>query len=320
MSASSNRKLMVGVVLIILVVVGGAYAVFEMVLRPPPPVPEVVAPVVVVEEAKDASVADAPERQNAVVLTVEGGVEKVSKTGENSVVRAGDTLAADDSLRTDTRGRAELAIGDSSKLTVTESTELKVRELTRAVHQVQLKRGRLVAKYGADGERVLRIEDEQGTAVAEAKSATFSILSNGQALAVATETGTVNLGAAGKNVDVGAGQQAVAQRGEAPSAATAIPASVLLKIARAGLVDSSLCTVVEGTVDQGSLLEVDGLAVPVDARGRFTAQVPRRAGQRVARVSVKDASGRMKEQQVACRKEAAAPPLRLKLNWKTDAG
>jgi hypothetical protein len=262
-----------------------------------------------------------PERQEAVILSVEGKVEKIGGDGQWSAVGAGDRLLADDSLRTDKTGRAELAIGEKSRLTVTENTQLKVRELTRAVHQVQLTRGRLVASYDADGERVLRIEDEKGSAVAETRAAKFSILSNGQALAVATETGTVNLGAAGKAVEVKAGQQAFANAGEAPSAATPIPAEVLLKIARARQLDPSLCAVIEGTVNPGAELEVDGAIIPVEASGRFRADIVRRPGQTAARVAVRDASGRPVERMVACKAEGKAPPVKLKMNWTTtDAG
>ncbi len=262
-----------------------------------------------------------PERQQAVIVAVEGKVEKSTTAGLWTQVEAGDRLLADDSLRSDKTGRAELAIGEKSRLTVTENTQLKVRELTRAVHQVQLARGRLVASYDADGERVLRIEDEKGSAVAETRAAKFSILSNGQALAVATETGTVNLEAAGQAVEVRAGQQAYANVGQAPSAATTIRAEVLLKIARAQQGDVSLCAVIEGTVDPGSELEVDGARVQVDARGRFRAEVARRPGVTAARVWVRDASGRPIEKTVACRTGPAPPPVKLKMNWNaTDAG
>ena len=262
-----------------------------------------------------------PARQEAVILSVEGKVERIGEGGQWSAVAAGERLTADDALRTDRTGRAELAIGDKSRLTVTENTQLKVRELTRAVHQVQLTRGRLVARYDADGERVLRIEDEQGSAVAETRAANFSILSSGRALAVATETGTVNLGAAGKSVEVKAGQQAFANVGLAPSAASPIPAEVLLKIARARQADPALCAVIEGTIDPSAQLEIDGAIIPVDASGRFKAEVARRPGQSAVRVAVRDVSGRPVEKTVGCSAEASAPPVKLKMNWTAiDAG
>lgn len=257
----------------------------------------------------------------AVIVSTEGEVEKESDEGSWKKVAVGDRLGADDSLRTGGTGRAELKIGDKSQLTVTENTQLKVRELTRAVHQVQLAKGRLVARYDADGERVLRIEDEKGSAVAETKAAKFSILSNGTALAVATETGKVNLGAAGKTVDVAAGQQAIVRAGEAPSAPAPIPAEVWLKVAAMARIDKALCAVVEGSVDPGSEVAIDGAPVAVDPKGAFSADVPRKPNQVAARVAVRDISGRPRETMVACRKEPAAPPVKLKINWSdADAG
>ncbi len=260
------------------------------------------------------------ERQEAVVVSMEGKVEKSGVDGQWVALTAGQRLLAEDSLRTDVDGHVELAIGDKSRLTVTENTQLKVRELTRAVHQVQLSRGRLVASYDADGERVLRIEDEKGLAVAQTKAAKFSILSNGRALAVATETGTVNLLAAGKTVDISAGQQAFARSGEAPSAATPIPADLLLKIARARGSDPSVCAVVEGTIDPGAQLELDGAPLSVDHGGHFLATVARVSGQTNARFAVTDALGRRVEKTVPCRAAPRAPPMKLKINWTTDAG
>jgi hypothetical protein len=310
----AGLRLVAGAIAIVLVIsVVGYFASRKMLDGP--------APTFVVPPRVAAPAAVDPERQEAVILSVDGTVEKIAVDGRWNPVAVGDRLLAEDSLRTDPTGRAELAIGDKSRLTVTENTQLKVRELTRAVHQVQLTRGRLVASYDADGERVLRIEDEKGSAVAETRAAKFSILSNGQALAVATETGTVNLEAAGKAVEVKAGQQAFANVGQAPSAATPIPAEVLLKIARALRADPSLCAVIEGAVDPGSQLEIDGASVPVDAAGRFKAEISRRPGQSSARVAVRAASGRPVEKTVACRAEDRAPPVKLKMNWTTaDAG
>lgn len=291
----------------------GSRTLFEE--RTPPPV---VAP----RELVAAPVAKIDtEKQEATILSVEGNVEKIAVDGRWSPVVAGDRLLADDSLRTDMTGRAELAIGDKSRLTVTQNTQLKVRELTRAVHQVQLTRGRLVASYDADGERVLRIEDEKGSAVAETRAAKFSILSTGQALAVATETGTVNLGAAGKAVEVKAGQQAFANAGEAPSAATPIPAEVWLRVALRARGDATLCTVIEGTAAPGSEIEVDGVRIATDAKGEFKVDVPRKPGQASARLAMRDVTGRPKEMTLPCRSDGKAPRVKLKMNWnKTDAG
>ncbi len=294
---------------IALVAQAGANALFT---PPPPPAPVAVETPVVVS----------PEKLDAVVVSVEGTVERFAGDAQWSPVVAGQHLVADDSLRTSSTGRAELSIGEKSRLTVTEQTELKVRELTRAVHQVQLTRGRLVAAYDDDGERVLRIEDEKGSAVAETRAAKFSILSNGRALAVATETGTVNLNAAGKTVAVAAGQQAFANAGEAPSSATPISAEVLLKIARAQQGGAAnVCAVIEGRIDPGSVLAIDGVDVEVSADGRFRAEVARREGQKALTAIVTDPWGRTVSRAIACNPAAKAQRLELKMNWTaTDAG
>lgn len=317
-SRRPQSRLALGALAILLLCGGGGYLAFRGLFGTaaapvdvPPPV--VMPPAVVVP--------DVPVALAAVVVATEGLVERRAASGEWVKVSPGEQLVEDDGLRTDPLGRAELAVGNDSLLTVTASTELKIRELSPAVHQLQLKRGRLAARYDVDGKRVLEIEDENGQMVARTKGAKFSILASGQALAVATETGTVLLRAGGAEVEVGAGQQAHSYLGAAPSPVTPIRAEVLLKIARAGRPDPSLCVDIVGMVEPGAEVRLDGEQVRVEADGAFNAQVPRRAGRSSARVSIRDASGRPREQLVPCAREGPSPKVNLNLRWETpDAG
>ena len=157
----------------------------------------------------------APAPQEAVVLSVAGSVERARGSGPWSRLVPGEHLKADESIRTGKTGRTNLRIGDKSTLAVTESTQVTIRELTRAVHRFRLERGRLAVDYKPDGERVLKIESESSGAVAETRGARFSILSTGSTIAVATETGSVNLRAAQREVEVHAGQIAAVRQGDA---------------------------------------------------------------------------------------------------------
>lgn len=322
----SPARLVATALAVAVAILGAAYLAFGRVfVRPPAEVPVMTAPPPVSLErpAADAGAQRASAAEEAVVVGFEGTVERARGDGPWKPVQVGETLRAEDSLRTSAKSKADLQVGERSRLTVSDETHITVRDLSAAVHRLKLTRGRITAAYEPDGERVLRIEDETGTAVAESRGARFSVLSTGQTLAVATETGVVNLKAADKVVEVSSGQQAVALRGQAPSAATPISPELLLKVARAAQPGSSgLCATLDGAASAGSQVTVDGLEVPVQADGRFHSAVASRPGLKAVRVVMRDASGKTSESQVPCLAGAVAPPLKLKLSWKSapDAG
>ena len=111
------------------------------------------------------------------------------------------------SVRTGPGARVELRVGDeASRLSIPERSEVRVGEVTRAAHTIQLQRGRIDVDYHGREDRVLRVRSENGT-VAETRAARFTMLRNGAMVAVATRGGSVSLSSAGGTVEVGAGQQ-----------------------------------------------------------------------------------------------------------------
>ena len=255
------------VVAIVVVAVGLAIFGFEQLFGRSVQVEATAPP----EPAPVAAPAAAPGREEAVVVAVEGKVERKGADGRWSPVKVGETLGDDTALRTGPGSRADLKIGAAAKVTVTDRTELTVRELTSAVHRFSLTQGRITAAYDEAGERVVRIEGPNGTAVAEAKGARFNVLSTHQSLAVATQTGVVNLAAAGKAVAIHQGEQAIALAGQAPAAASPLSAEILLKIAKSrASAGANRCLFVEGLAEPGAEVTIDGAQVPLDADGRFT--------------------------------------------------
>lgn len=275
------------------------------------PVAPVAAPV-----AAPAVPADAPEE--AEVLSVSGPVQRARANGAWKKLEAGERLKADESIRTGKGGRSELRIGDKSRLAVTDSTQVTIRELTHAVHRFKLERGRLAVDYQPDGERVLKIESEGSGAVAETSGARFSVLSSGSTVAVATETGSVNLRAADQVVSVGEGQQAVAQKGEppgAPVATQALPIKLLLKVA--GADTQEVCARVSGQANPGSEVLVDGVPAQVDGGGRFEVKVPRRpADKKEVLVAMRDPLGREELRTVPCGALGEGNVDDLAMRWK----
>lgn len=284
---SLGWALVLGLGLVLLLAVGG-WLVFERFVaspvesRPPP---------VVVSDVR------------ATVVEVVGAVERTR--GETWVeLQVGDALAPDDSVRTGAGARADLRVGnDASRLSIPERSEVRVGEVTRAVHAFDLARGRIDVDYQAENDRVLRVRSDNGT-VAETRSARFTMLRNGARVAVTTRGGSVSLSSAGSTVEVGAGQQSLVFKGAKPLDAEPIPVDVLLKVATRASSNEALCLSLVGTVRPGSEVLVEGEPAEVSSDGSFHADVPQREGLSRVRILAKEPGGAMRETLVACRPRA----------------
>jgi hypothetical protein len=278
----------------------------RLVYEPPPPA----TPPVGVEEVA------APARVRMVrVLAVHGRVERSTRSGAWTPAGNGDQLAAEDSVRTSPSSTAELGLGERSRITVAGAAQITVREVTSAVDQFRLTRGRIAVDYAESGQRRLRVEDDSGRSV-EATDARFGLLATGAMLAVATETGTVTLQARGGAVAVGAREQAAARGDRPPSPAEPIPSALLIKLASAAASqDGDECASLSGLASLASSVDVDGRPVASGDDGRFVVRVRRRRGQAALVVTVSDALGRTLQRTMPCR--AQEPHVKdLWLRWK----
>jgi hypothetical protein len=265
------------------------------------------------DEPRPVAVAAAPEAVE--ILDVEGRIERLRGEAWEPVA-SGERLQPDDTLRTGAASGGTLAIGSRSRLVVSEATQLTVREVTTAVQRMRLTRGRISVDHQPDGARVLVIESAGGDSVARAGAARFSVLASGTALAVATETGAVRLQSAGRTVDVAAGQQSVSFRGRAPSEARAVPIALLLRVARSAREAGDAC-VIEGTVDPGAEVRVDGRLVDAEPHGRFAVRLPRVQGRTHATVVTRDAAGRVAQRRVGCAADEGVSDFAVR--WGQDA-
>jgi hypothetical protein len=258
-----------------------------------------------------------PKRSpGAVARVVEGAAQRSTGTGWAPLAQ-GESIAGAQSVRTGDGARVELEFGGAeSRVTLPEKSEVGIGEVSGAVHQLKLLRGRVQVAYQRSGERVLRIEGEDGS-VAETRGASFVMAQSGVAVAVATESGSVDLSAQGGKVAIGAGQQAVAVRGERPSEAAPIPKEALLKVARAAA-KVDLCALVQGTVRPGSSVQVDGAPVEVGPDGKFEAKVGRRPGLLEVAVEVHELFGATMKQQVACAPRLPQVKPEVKVDWNAE--
>ena len=266
------------------------FAVYEA-PRPAPAAPQAVIPAAPVETGP----------VQAMVLSVRGEVERGKTGGGWSAVQPGQKVQADDRLRTGAHGATDLSIDGRSRVSLAESSEMSIRELTETVHRFRLTRGRMAADYDSEGERVLRVENEAGDAIAETKSARFSVLSTGSGIAVATAAGGVDLSARKRTVRIAAGQQSFVAQGGAPLSPMPVATAVLLKVGNSLAGDSdALCAEIDGTTSPGSEVTVDGVPIAVGIDGRFHHQVPRSRGKHAVRVDIRDPSGREKTRTLPC--------------------
>jgi FecR protein len=315
MAQKSRSRAALEIAAVVAIVLAGAWFVFRHTLYQPPPPPPVVA--VETPAAPVAPAAPAPPPvEDALVSAVVGDVQRVDPAGSASALSVGDRLRVSDSLRTGKGARTDLEIGAGSKLTVGEGTQLTVREINNQVHRLKLTKGRITADYKG-GDRSLRIENETGDTVAETKGARFSLLSNGTSLAVATAEGAVDLTAKEKTVQVGAGQQAVALAGEAPSAAEPIPAALLLKVADASASKhvEGLCAEVDGQAPSGTEVLIDGTPLAIARDGHFRVKVPRDPKDKLlVLVALRDAMGRETTRKVPCETDPQIDDMAIR--WK----
>jgi FecR protein len=298
-----NLKLAAELALVVALLLVSARATFRRWLEEP--ARETIRP------AAAATIAPHSAAEEAIVESVVGSVQRSAGGGWASIA-VGDRLRESDLVRTGRGAHTDLRIDDKSRLTIQEASQVTIRELTDRVHRFKLTRGRVAVDYKPDGKRVLRIESERGDAVAETAEARFSVLSTGTALAIATESGSVELTSENRAVLVAAGQQAIAQAGAGPTDAAAIPTDVLLKVANAAASGTSLCADIEGNAEPGAEVLVNGEPAEVDPQGRFSMRVPRTRARKLVRVAMRMASGRERVEEVPCTPEIDEMSIRWK--------
>jgi hypothetical protein len=262
---------------------------------------------------RPAAVAAAPIV--VAVVDVEGRIERLRGDGWEPVA-SGQRLHAEDTIRTGAGSGATLAIGDRSKVAVSDATQLTVREITAAVQRLRLSRGRISVDHQPDGARVIVVESERGDSVARAGAARFNVLASGTSLAVATEAGAVRLQSSGRSVEVQAGEQSVSFEGQVPSEARPVPVALLLKVARTAREARGWCTV-EGTVEPGAEVRVEGRLVDPGPQGRFAIRLPLAKGGTSATVVTRDAAGHVAQRRVDCAAEHDVSDFAVR--WGQDA-
>ncbi|HUT77475.1 MAG TPA: FecR family protein [Polyangia bacterium] len=273
------------------------------------------------EQPREADAGPAPA--GVRVVGVRGLAEHLGEgRDEWAEIVPGDVLGADDAVRTGEDASVTLGLGTASTVDLGGAAQVRVREVSDSVQRLGLIRGRISVKYEEDGARVLRVENEDGSAVAEARKGAFTVLGSGGTVAVATETGSVDLTAAGRRVTVEAGQQSVAVAGGKPSGPAAIPIDLLLKVTDPGCrVQREAFIVIRGRTAPGSLVRINDTPGAVDAEGRFAVRITLAVGRNIIVVATEDVLGRVKRRTFPCvTVDPGAAIDKIDIQWGAPAG
>lgn len=250
------------------------------------------------------------------VRRVEGHVERRGANGEQWQPLAPNASVSEaDSVRTDDGARAVLSGEGGLEIELAEQSELAMQELKGDQAKVVVERGRVSAALGKGGAK-LRVGARDNDAWVDAKKGAFAVLRDGEGqLAVAVTEGDVEVTAQEQRVQVNAGEQSIVPRNQPPAKPTRIPTSLFLKVARSGPARvNQRTTELSGVTSPGAAVFINGAAVSTDASGAFTAKVALQEGKNQLHVSVRDAMGRNRQEQLADVTVDTEPP---KLKGKT---
>lgn len=320
----SKRLLIYGAIVVGLTAVGLAVSLLLLddgvpEVTPPPPDPirpdTDPAEVPVAEHAPDAGPDAAVEAVE--VVEVRGAAARLAERGEWIQLEPGQMLAVDEAVKTEPESQVTLKVGEQSTVELAENAEVRVREVSDSIQRLGLVKGRVSADYQEDGSRVLRIENEDGSAVAEVRKGAFSVANTGATVAVATETGSVDLSAGGEKVTVAAGEQSLVAKGRAPTRPKAIPVDVLLKVVDPGCrVQRERTIVISGRTSPGSSVRINEVEAEVGVDGSFRARIPLIIGRNRIVVTTEDVLGRSKRRLFPCVKvDPGAPIKQIDIKW-----
>lgn len=242
----------------------------------PVPPPPVAAPVV-----------DAGVKKIELKLTqVHGKVQVKRPSGEWADAKDGDALNPSDGVRTADGSYAVVVGGEYWEVKMEPGTEVAIGELSESISKLLLESGMARATVKGGGRHTFEVRANNSDAVARTDGGVFSIASNGNGtVAVGTQEGSVEFLGKGRVVIVRAGQQSIVQPGQAPTEPTAIPSSLLLKVALPGrsVVNRSKLVVV-GTAEPGARIEIAGKMVNADQKGRFETTLKLKEGKNAIEV------------------------------------
>jgi len=249
-------------------------------------------------------------RATAVVISRKGKVElQRGFLGDWSDAQVGDRLAPSDALRTHA-GEAEVGV-DGVKMRVHEASALRLKDANDRWMRAQINGS--VESEVEPGRGSIDVEVEGSDARAHSQGGHFFVTADGRGvIAVAAVTGSVNLSAHSKNVEVKPGTVSRVAGGGPEEASPALR-RVLLAVRWPQERATSKDTVpVSGKVEAGSRVFIQGQPVPVEPGGSFRADVRLRDGKQTVAVVAIDPMGRRKQVDTTIVRDQSTQTVRVK--------
>lgn len=278
MSSRGNLVFVAGVLGVLAVVAIGYFVILGPRVEAPPP------PAVPKPPAAGGRVTDA-----------NGAVEISTGGGEWRAADVGAPVGPQASLRTGEDGKAVVAYGEALDVKVSPDTTLRVDEVNDVQASFVVEEGLVVADVDPQSGRTLRIGAAGTDAVAETTDGRVHLLADGEGNVQAAVTrGSADVTAQGKTVTLQNGFQTSVAKGEAPTAPTVLPKSLLLKIKWPPEQSTAKRRqVVRGVTTPRTRVRVGTELVWADHKGRFRTIVELEEGENQIRAYALDVAGRI---------------------------
>lgn len=246
------------------------------------------------------------------VVTAKSGKVQVLRAADGTVAEAkiGDRLSVSDALRTEV-GDADLAV-EGVQVRVHESSRLELKQVGKQTLRARV-RGSVESQVGEKGR--LDVEIENSDATAHSDGGHFFVTADGRGVvAVASVTGSVNVAGGGKAVALNQGEVTrITRSAPTPSKPVAALRRVLLSVQWPDQKETNKATLpIEGRVEPGSRVFVQGEPVTVEEGGTFRAQVPLRQGRQKIAVVTVDPSGRRQKVEGVVLRDDSLPDVKVK--------
>jgi hypothetical protein len=246
------------------------------------------------------------------VVTAKNGKVQVLRASDGSVSEAkvGDRLAERDALRTEV-GEADVAV-DGVRLRLHEGSRLELKQVGKQALRARV-RGSIESEVDHTGR--LDVEIENSDATAHSEGGHFFVTADGRGVvAVASVTGSVNVAGGGKSIALNQGEVThISKAAPIPSKPVAALRRVLLSVQWPNQKETNKPTLpIEGRVEPGSRVFVQGEPVAVEEGGTFRAEVPLKQGKQKIAVVTVDALGRRKQVEGVVLRDDSLPDVKVK--------
>jgi hypothetical protein len=291
---------------VLIVVVGGGLFAASRVSRQLFERPTHLAVVEVPAAAADGG-ADGATASLFQVVSSEGQVDAF-RDGRWIAIHQGDLLTRDDVVRTVPGAHAVLRLSAGGEIELRERVEIRLDRLSAAGSSVDLRRGKVVARVGAEHETLAITARETRTSTEGPAHVVVQADERGQ-VSVAALKGTARFAAAGKTVVLPAGTETRSTKaGAPPEDPERIPEEVLLQVVWPEGERHGDTAAISGRVKPASLVTINGAQTAVGDDGHFTATVPLREGSNRVAVEAEDLSGRHRQTTTTLTRRPTRPP------------